>query len=196
MDSLTPASNKTQYPEVRRKGSSFRRLVLVTHRWLGLASSLILSIVGTTGAALTWPGRSLVQRIAGRLHETLALGSVGWWLVVIATIAAVILQLGGLLLWWRRKLIAIRLGSGWKQGLNDLHHAAGILWLPMMLLLALTGVAMAFVTPDQQPELRRVVSALHTARDFPAPIKLLYGVGTTGFLIQGLTGVIMWWKTR
>jgi uncharacterized iron-regulated membrane protein len=190
------ASNMNPYAKVRWGQPGLQRLILVTHRWLGLASSIVLSIVGMTGAVLAWPGRSLVHRIAGRFHETLALGSIGWWLVVIATMAAVILQIGGLLLWWKRKRIAVQWKSGWRQGFSDLHHAAGILWLPLMAVLAVSGVAMAFVTPDSQPELRRVVFAVHTARSLPTPIKLLYTVGTTGFLIQGITGVVMWWRTR
>ena len=32
-----------------------RQFLLVTHRWLGLASSLLLTIAGLTGALLVWP---------------------------------------------------------------------------------------------------------------------------------------------
>jgi uncharacterized iron-regulated membrane protein len=32
--------------------SRFRSFVLITHRWLGLTSSVVLSIVGLTGAIL------------------------------------------------------------------------------------------------------------------------------------------------
>jgi uncharacterized iron-regulated membrane protein len=176
--------------------SRFRSFVLITHRWLGLTSSVVLSIVGLTGAILIWPVTSLLKRVAGPLHERLAMGRVGWWLVVLATVIAVLLELGGLVLWWKRKTIAVRIRSGWRQGLFDLHHAAGILGLPLMLLLAVSGVGMAFVTPTSHPALRRVIFDWHTTRGFPTPVKLLYTIGTTGFLVQGVTGVVMWWKPR
>ena len=65
-----------------------------------------------------------------------------------------------------------------------------------MLLLAVTGVGMAFVTPQNQPQFRRVIFDFHTTRGFSTPIKVVYAVGTTGFLLQGVTGVVMWWKPR
>ena len=168
-------------------------IILVTHRWLGLSSSLILAIVGLTGAVLVFPGTSALKRIAGPLHERLALGRFGWWIVVLATIAAVFLELGGLLLWWKRKTISVRMRSGWRVGLFDLHHALGLFGLPLMFLLAISGVGMAFVTPDNQPQLRRVIFDFHTTRGFPMPIKLVYMAGTSGFLLQGVTGIVIWW---
>jgi uncharacterized iron-regulated membrane protein len=174
-----------------------RYLVLATHRWLGLSSSVVLSIVGLTGAVLVFvPGTFLLKRVAGRLHQTVAMGRIGWWLVVVVTVIAVVLEVGGLFLWWKRKTISVRVRSGWRIGTFDLHHVGGILGLPLMLLLAATGVAMAFVTPESQPALRRLIVDLHTSRGFSTPVKILYILGTTGFLAQGLTGVMMWWKPR
>src|SRR5688572_1320801 len=103
---------------------SFRQLVLVTHRWLGLGSSGILAIVGLTGAFLITPGLPL-RKIAGGLHEKLALGTPGAWIVTIATAAAVLLELGGCFLWWKQKLLRVRSGKGWRQALIDLHHVVG-----------------------------------------------------------------------
>ena len=173
-----------------------RSIILVTHQWLGLASSLVLAIVGVTGAILVLAGTSPLRRIAATLHERLAMGRFGWWIVVVVTIAAVFLELGGLFLWWKRKTISVRMRSGWRLALFDLHHAVGLLALPLMLLLAVSGVGMAFVSPQNQPQLRRVIFDFHTTRGFSTPIKLVYMVGTTGFLLQGVTGVAMWWKTR
>lgn len=176
--------------------SNIHAFVLVTHRWIGLASSLVLSILGVTGAVLLLPGNPPLKRIAGPLHERLAIGNLGWWIVVVVTIAAVFLELGGLYLWWKRKTILVRMRSGWRPALFDLHHAAGFLALPLMFLLAVSGVGMAFVTPDNQPELRRVIFDLHTTRGFSTSMKVVYAFGTMGFLLQGVTGVVMWWKPR
>ena len=76
--------------------SRFRSFVLITHRWLGFTSSVVLPIVGLTGAILICPGTSLLKRVAGPLHERLGMGRVGWWLVVLATVIAVLVELGGL----------------------------------------------------------------------------------------------------
>jgi uncharacterized iron-regulated membrane protein len=59
--------------------------------------------------------------------------------------------------------------------------------------LAFTGFLMRFVGPDQ-PEFRRWLMDFHTARAFGPPIKLLYAIATLALSVQGLTGVLMWWK--
>jgi uncharacterized iron-regulated membrane protein len=173
---------------------SFRSLVLVTHRWIGLASSLVLVVLGVTGAILVVPGRSMLRKLAQPLHERLWIGQFGWWIVVVTTIAAVLLQLGGLILWWKRKRVAVRFGDGPRRGLTDLHHASGAIAFVLMFLLAATGVLMAFITPREFPELRRIVFNLHTTRSFPIPIRLVYFLGSIGFAVQGVTGVFMWWR--
>lgn len=171
-----------------------RPAMLLAHRWIGIASAPVLSITGVTGAILLLPGRSPIRRIAGPLHERLSLGQFGWWIVVIATIAAVLLEVGGFYLWWKRQLIRVHWGSGWKRALYDLHQVVGLLALPLMLLLAVTGVGMAFVTPDNSPEIRRLVFDLHTTRGFSMVVKIVYALGSTGFLLQGASGIVIWWK--
>jgi hypothetical protein len=44
------------------------------------------------------------------------------------------------------------------------------------------------------PDLRRTVSRLHTTAGYPAGVRVVYTVGSLGFAIQGLTGVVMWWR--
>ena len=170
-----------------------RRFVLITHRWIGLSTSIILAIAGATGAVLAVPGPDLLRRAASRLHETLALGSVGNMIVLTATAAAIVLQLGGVWLWWKRKSFAVRLSAGWRRAVIDLHHSAGALGLVLMLLVAVTGVGMTMFTPG--PE-RAMFVDLHTAREYALPVKLLYALGSLGFLVQGVTGVLMWWRPR
>jgi uncharacterized iron-regulated membrane protein len=174
----------------------FRHLVLVTHRWVGLVSSVVLSIVGLTGAVLAWPRVDLLHRISGPFHERLALGPLGRWIVIIATAGAIVLEISGLLLWCKKKVFWVRTRAGWRSAFVDLHHLSGALGLLLMLSLSVSGLAMVMRIPQRDPELRRVILRVHTSRGFPIPIKLVYTVGSTGFLIQGATGVAMWWKPR
>lgn len=177
---------------------NFRQLVLVTHRWLGLGSSLVLFVLGITGAFLVRPGLPF-NRVAGILHETfgfqkLGIGPVGRWIIVIATASAVLLEVGGIFLWWKRKVLRVRVGQGLRKGLIDLHHVAGTVGLPLMLLLAVSGLGMRFFNGKQYPEIRTVVKAVHTARTFPMPIQMVYVAGSAGFVVQGVTGIVMWWR--
>jgi uncharacterized iron-regulated membrane protein len=154
---------------------------------------MFLGVIGVSGAAIVstaLPGRSVL----GPVHESLALGRLGTWLVVGATCAAVVLELGGTVLWWRRRVWTIRRHLGWRPALIDLHHAAGIVGLVLMLTIAATGVMMPFVTPDNAPNLRRWIVDLHTARAYPWPVKAIWAIMALGFLVQAATGVLMWWK--
>lgn len=172
---------------------SLRRLVLISHRWIGLGTSGILGILGVTGAVMVWGGDHWLRRMTGRLHETLALGSTGEWIVVIATAAAVFLQIGGVFLWWKRTAKPAPAAPGWRRRWLDLHQAAGALGLWIMLALAGTGVAMDLTAPGS---VRRTVVDLHSGRRFSLPVKALYAMGSLGFLIQGATGVMIWWRPR
>jgi uncharacterized iron-regulated membrane protein len=69
----------------------------------------------------------------------------------------VILEAGGIYLWWKQKRLSIQLNRGWMRSLTDLHHVAGAVGLPLMFLLAVNGIGMAFVTPDDSPQLRKIV---------------------------------------
>ena len=78
-----------------------------------------------------------------------------------------ILEAEGVYLSWKQKRLSIQLNRGWMRSLTDLHHVAGAVGLPLMFLLAVSGIGMAFVTPDDSPQLRKIVLALQTAREFP-----------------------------
>ena len=60
----------------------WRRLILVTHRWIGLGTSLVLVIAGGTGAMMVWGFQGEFRRALGRMHENLALGNAGSWIVL------------------------------------------------------------------------------------------------------------------
>ena len=175
---------------------SFRDAIVWLHRWIGLVFSIVLAIVGGTGAIMVWDMGGVPARAAGRLHENLSLGSVGAWIVIIATMGAVVLQVSGFYLWWRRRALRVRMSAGWKRTMFDLHHTAGIIGFPLMLLLAVTALVITFGHSSLDVETRLLNKALHTGREFPWPIKLIYAIGTAGFVVQGVTGVVMWWPRR
>ena len=154
---------------------------------------MVLPVIGATGGMLLLPDSVPIRRLAGPVHERLALGSGGAAVVLVVTGVAVLLEFSGAVLWWRRKQLAIRVRRGWWRTIDDAHHSLGIVLLPLMLLLALTGLGLDVVGPDQ-PELRRTIMSLHTAGPFPTVVKLLYLGASLAFVVQGLTGVLMWWK--
>ena len=181
-----------------------RQLILVTHRWVGLATSVVLAIVGGTGALIVWemPFRGFLRRFLGRLHESLGFSWFGGWpgffgdsVVNIATALAVVLQLGGLALWWKRKTLYVTGRSGLWRLCFDLHHSIGIVLIPLMLVLAVTGTVMAFSTPKEYPVLWPLMRRFHTGH-FGFPIEVVYAIASLGFVAQGVTGVVVWWKPR
>jgi uncharacterized iron-regulated membrane protein len=172
----------------------FRQVNLVVHRWLGLGSAAVLAVVGATGAVMVWPGSGFVRRAAGKLHASLALGEPGAWLVFVASGGAILLQLGGLVLWWRHRTWRVRARAGWRRFVIDLHYAGGIIACALMLVLAVTAVLLPFVSPQTDPSLRRLLMVLHTAVGLPWAVKLIYCAASLGFVVQGATGVLMWWQ--
>ena len=175
---------------------TIRRLLLVSHRWLGLTVSAILAIVGATGALLMWrlPYPRL-GRAASRLHEQLALGLVGDQTVEVACAVALFLQAGGVVLWWKRKTLWVRRGSSWWRLCFDLHQMVGIIGLPLMFLMAATALVMAWLSPVEHPEVWRLARRLHTGH-YGFAVELLYAVASFCYAVQGLTGVIVWWKAK
>lgn len=169
-----------------------RTFVLATHRWLGLTVSLILAVTGGTGSIMVWPGEHLLKRVAGKLHENLAMGQPGSRVVLAATAAAVLLELTGLYLWWRRRTLTVSWRSGWRGVVLDLHHAAGVVGLAVMLTLAVSAVGMRFGSRAT----RSVLAPIHTADAFTLPMKVVFALGSFGFVIQGGTGILMWLKRR
>ena len=181
-----------------------RQAVLVTHRWLGLSTSAVLAIAGVTGVFLIWRERPfweenewlvLLGRASSRIHERLALGSVGSFLVRTATGLAILIQLGGLLLWWRKKILWVRPARGWWRTCFDLHHLVGVVFLPLMLMLSVTGFGMGLLHPDEYPRLWRSMARLHRGQ-YPFPVDVLYALASLGFLVQGLTGLAVWWRPQ
>jgi uncharacterized iron-regulated membrane protein len=174
--------------------TSLRRTLVVAHRWAGLGSSVLLAVIGLTGVAFLFPAPASVRLFVEEFHVTLMIPRAGQAIVIAATTAAVLLEMSGLYLWWRRKVWTVRWRSGWRTAAEDLHHLTGAALLAVMLLLAGTGlgrVAIRQVLPASHLVVKATNYA-HTGLKFPAPIRVVYAIGGVGFLVQGLTGVIMW----
>ncbi len=178
--------------------SSLRRFVLVAHRWLGLSSCVLLAIIGVSGAAYLIPAFEGSRPFLERLHMHLMIPGAGQGIVIAATVAAVLLELGGLYLWWNRKRWTIRWRAGWRTVVQDLHHVSGVVMLAVMLLLSGTGVGRVVVRQVLPPNhfVVQATNFAHTGLRFPGPIQAVYVIGALGFLVQGTTGVIMWWQRR
>jgi uncharacterized iron-regulated membrane protein len=174
---------------------SLRQFVLVAHRWLGLGSCVLLAIIGASGAAYLIPAFDRYRPFLERLHMHLLIPRAGQGIVIAASVAAVLLEAGGVYLWWNRKLWTIRWRAGWRTAVQDIHHVSGIIMLAVMLLLAGTGVgrvAVRQVFPSRS-FIVKATNYAHTGLAFPGPIQAIYVIGALGFLVQGTTGVIMWW---
>jgi uncharacterized iron-regulated membrane protein len=183
---------------------TFRQFVLVTHRWLGLAAALVLLVVGVSGALLVWPVLFHANQLKlGELHTRMFLGEPGEWLVISATVVSSILVLGGVILWWKRKLVAIQIRRGWWRFLFDLHHSLGAIAGILMLVIALTGVGLVLTEHEDgsplspsEKAVRQVVHGLHTGREYGRAVKVLYALGSLAFVLQGVSGFMMWWKPQ
>src|SRR5262245_16354327 len=139
MTCARPSIPSTRSTKSSGNNVSFRNFVLVTHRWLGLGSSVVLAIVGGTGALILWTLPQWLRRIVGPMHQSLALGRIGEWIVIAATVVAAVLSVGGLILWWKLKIIRVKTTSGWRRALFDLHHALGFVGFLLMFLLTVSG---------------------------------------------------------
>jgi uncharacterized iron-regulated membrane protein len=191
---------------------TFRRLVLVTHRWVGLASMAFLAVLGATGSLMLLPRK---PKIVGQLHTAFALGRRGQPLAEVVTIVGTALVLGGLVLWWRPKRLTVRVRSGWRLALNDLHHVTGVMTSLLLLVMCVSATVMwrTRVPPPPRPtaagaappepaeiasrrRLHRLARQLHAVEGMGKPIKLLYFVGSGSLVLLAVSGFTMWWKPR
>jgi len=160
----------------------------------------VLAIVGGTGALILWTLPSWLRRIVGPMHQNLGFVGLGFepigrWIVITTTAIAAVLALGGLILWWKLKIIRIKTTSGWRRALFDLHHALGFVGFLLMFLLAASGIGFVVTEPDSS-ELRRIIVNVHTTRGFPFWLKVIWAIGSAAFVVQVVSGVVMWWKLR
>jgi uncharacterized iron-regulated membrane protein len=168
-----------------------------------LAAAAVLLMAGGTGAVLVWPTVLRQGDMLTRLHTRMLIGEAGEWLVISATVASAVLVAGGLILWWKRKLLAVSVTRGWWRFLFDLHHSLGIVAAILMLVISLSGVGLVLtehedgspLSPSEQA-VRGTIERLHTGREFARPLQVLYALGSLTFVVQGLSGFVMWWKPQ
>ncbi len=171
-----------------------------------------LAVLGATGSLMIFHRR---PKIVGRLHTGFALGRRGELFAEVVTIVGTALVLGGLVLWWRRKRLTVRVRSGWRVALNDLHHVTGVMASLLLLVMCVSATVMwrTRVPPPPRPtadgaapaepvtladrrRLHRLARQLHAVEGMGRPIKLLYFLGSASLVLLGVSGFTMWWKPR
>lgn len=101
------------------------------------------------------PGGFDLHRFLVRLHVDLFAGEAGSWVTALAAAALVLLVVSGVYLWWPRgkwawHYFTVKFKAGRPRLTYDLHRAGGLYSSAVLLVIALTGVTMAFygtVTP-------------------------------------------------
>lgn len=86
----------------------------------------------------------VIQRKAFLIHTRMMAGTPGNWLVIASTALTAFIVSTGLVLWWRRKILTVKTRASWKRVNFDLHNVLGLYAAPIVLLLALTGLLIAF----------------------------------------------------
>lgn len=177
---------------------TLRGFVLWSHRWLGLIAGVFLAIVGLTGTLSLVRWSQPINEAIIEIHINLLGGAVGAWTLLVASAIGVLLQAGGLYLWWRTKSFGLRLDRGWWRASYDLHNVVGVVGFVLMTLLAATAVGRMFFRLVPMPlaleVLPRVNARLHSASGFYWPLKVLWGLGSLAFVVQAVTGALVWWR--
>jgi uncharacterized iron-regulated membrane protein len=94
-------------------------------------------VLGANRQSETW------RRTLYLWHVGLVAGKPGHWFVVASTAVAVFLVATGLVLWWRSKTVTVSFRS-WRKTNLDLHSVAGMVASAVLLVLAVTGLAITF----------------------------------------------------
>jgi uncharacterized iron-regulated membrane protein len=183
-----------------------RAFLLWTHRWLGLATAIVLVVAGLTGAVLVYSRNPAMAD----LHTALAAGEPGRWVVNVATLVLSLLVIGGVVLWWRRKIVTIDTSKGLWRALFDLHHAVGIFSSGFVLVVALSGtglmmtghigerLGLAPTDPDYPPRAavfaRRVIHMAHTGGSISPLLDAIWFLASVSVGVQAVSGFWVWWK--
>ena len=108
-----------------------------------------------------------VARRLHLLHTSLLADDFGERVVAWMCVAMLFLAISGIYLWWPRRILAVRNALSWKRTNFDLHNVFGFYSSIVLLVMALSGILIAFGTTTD-PILRR----LNGAPSQPAPQSL------------------------
>lgn len=182
-----------------------RRFLRLSHKWLGIATTLPLMLIGVTGAAMVWikPAPTLHLLHSGDVDAPV------WRIVanVVTGIGALVMA-GGVYLWWRRRSFRIDRTRGAWRFMWDLHQAFGAAAAIVMLVIALSGLGL-YTTRDISRRLglprtdptfptrnervvRRLIHDAHTSGVLKFPLGPLWTIASLGFALQGVTGIFTW----
>ncbi|WP_254053721.1 PepSY-associated TM helix domain-containing protein [Singulisphaera sp. GP187] len=78
------------------------------------------------------------------LHTRLMAGQTGEWVVGLISLLTAFLVVTGLILWWPACILTIRRRGSWKRWNSDAHYALGFYTAPIVLVMAITGVIIAY----------------------------------------------------
>ena len=97
-----------------------------------------------------WSRAGFVRSLS-RLHGDLLLGKAGRWVMAFCALLWTLTSFAGLYLWWpgRRKLalaLTIKRSAGRRRFVFDLHRTSGFYALPVLLVVAFTGIYLALPT--------------------------------------------------
>jgi uncharacterized iron-regulated membrane protein len=80
------------------------------------------------------------------LHVSLMAGKRGGDVVGVVSALSLLLVVLGVILWWRDKAWRVRWSASWKRVLFDLHHALGVGAAVVIMLIAISGMAIHYET--------------------------------------------------
>ncbi|HEX9458826.1 MAG TPA: PepSY-associated TM helix domain-containing protein [Thermoanaerobaculia bacterium] len=145
-----PLSKLAEIVQRRFPGSKVEGFVLSQHpdtAHVAYISGTAVFVNGYTGAILgIRRGPTLLTRIH-QLHTHLLAGKIGEMIVAISGLVMLFLVVSGVILWWKYRKVSIKWNASLFRVMFDVHNATGILSALFLLLLSLTGLAIAFNNP-------------------------------------------------
>jgi uncharacterized iron-regulated membrane protein len=145
-----PLSKLAEAVQRRFPGGKVDGFVLAQHAdtaHVAFINGTAVFVNGYTGAILgTRRGPTLITRIH-QIHTHLLAGKVGEMIVAGGGFVMLFLVISGVILWWKYKKVSIKWNASLFRVMFDVHNATGILSALFLLLLSLTGIAVAFDSP-------------------------------------------------
>jgi uncharacterized iron-regulated membrane protein len=144
IERLRGEGSPTQIEQIRLDGDHSSQVFVLTDGRVMFVNPYTGTILGTRNH----PSReSAFVAWVYQLHVRLLAGNAGEWLVDIATAAVFLLVPTGVYLWWNKKRLSLKLRASWRRITWDLHNVAGLYGFILILLLAVTGLLIAYETP-------------------------------------------------